>query len=318
MESPAFANERILVHVNYDENDYGYTYYYNGQKFDNGTANPYYTPNCTDSTCRPAGCTDLWDCTLDTTNNQVYLVLLGSAIPYRLVSTMDGTYYNHYSIPATIKANWGLGNLGKKDVAASVLNLNPPAKIQDKWFDKYVLIVLENKDYMAVLNNSIFKNVANTGILLTKYHGVTHPSQPNYGAMIAGDHDFPGDIYAANTTDMVTLASDNGDASLDIHNQMTIADLLELAALTYRTYSKQYLTSGKCFMGDGFGYGNVMGPEDRLYRRKHNPFFSFVGYKDSHTRCAAQKDFDDFYDDLAAGTLADFSIVVPNQDNEQP
>ncbi|KAL7561355.1 hypothetical protein ACA910_001460 [Epithemia clementina (nom. ined.)] len=136
--------------------------------------------------------------------------------------------------------------------------------------------------------------------------------------MIAGDHNFQGDIYDANTSDMVTLTSDNGDALLDIHNQMTIADLLELAALTYRTYSEQYPTFGKCFMGDGFGYGNVTGQEDRLYRRKHNPFFSFVGYTDSHTRCVAQKDFDDFYDDLAAGTLADFSIMVPNQDNEQP
>ncbi|KAL7561353.1 hypothetical protein ACA910_001458 [Epithemia clementina (nom. ined.)] len=124
MESPAFANERILVHVNYDENDYGYTYYYNGQKFDNGTANPYYTPNCTDSTCRPAGCTDLWDCTLDTTNNQVYSVLLGSAIPQEYVSMADGTYYDHYSIPTTVEYNWGLSTLGKKDKMASVSSLN--------------------------------------------------------------------------------------------------------------------------------------------------------------------------------------------------
>ena len=48
-----------------------------------------------------------------------------------------------------------------------------------KWFDNYVLIVLENQDYSSVISNNDFMKVASTGILHTNYHGVSHPSQPN-------------------------------------------------------------------------------------------------------------------------------------------
>ena len=48
-----------------------------------------------------------------------------------------------------------------------------------KWFDHYILVMLENQDIATVLSNDDFKKVASSGILHTNYHGVTHPSQPN-------------------------------------------------------------------------------------------------------------------------------------------
>ena len=180
-----------------------------------------------------------------------------------------------------------------------------------------IVVVLENKDYAAFLNDLTFQKVANSGnLLLPNYHGVTHPSQPNYWAMVAGDYNFPGDIFQANTSDPITLSGTNGDASLDINNNPTIVDLLGPAGLTYRTYSETYPTFGECYLGDGYGYSDNKGEDDRLHRRKHNPLLPFQSYVDSRTGCAAQKDFDDLFADLAAGTLADFSLVVPNQDND--
>jgi acid phosphatase len=128
-QSPAFMEYRVLVHINYDEDDYGYTYYYNGQYFDNGTANPYYNATCAAMGlfCPPEGCTNLLNCTLDQTNNKVYSALLGSAIPSQSVDMSDHTYYDHYSILATVEENWGLGNLGRNDVTANPFKLTATA-----------------------------------------------------------------------------------------------------------------------------------------------------------------------------------------------
>ncbi|KAK3900461.1 phosphoesterase family-domain-containing protein [Staphylotrichum tortipilum] len=51
--------------------------------------------------------------------NQVYSVLLGSAVPAAKVGTTNNTFYNHYSLTKTAELNWGLGSLGQNDVSAS-------------------------------------------------------------------------------------------------------------------------------------------------------------------------------------------------------
>jgi hypothetical protein len=51
--------------------------------------------------------------------NQVYSVLLGSAVPAAKVGTTNNTRYNHYSLTKTVELNWSLGNLGQNDVSAS-------------------------------------------------------------------------------------------------------------------------------------------------------------------------------------------------------
>ena len=57
-------------------------------------------------------------------------------------------------------------------------------------------------------------------------------------------------------------------------------------------------------------------PDNCLYWCKHNPFISFKTFTNSHTHCASQKDFNNLYNDLAAGNLADYIYIVPNQAND--
>ena len=54
-----------------------------------------------------------------TSNNQVFSVLLGDAVPAASKGTTDGTAYNHYSQMATVENNWSLGNLGLGDATAA-------------------------------------------------------------------------------------------------------------------------------------------------------------------------------------------------------
>ncbi|KAI0553183.1 phosphoesterase family-domain-containing protein [Xylaria curta] len=51
-------------------------------------------------------------------SNNVFTVLLGSAVPSSKVGTTDSTRYNHYSLTKTVEDNWALGNLGQNDVSA--------------------------------------------------------------------------------------------------------------------------------------------------------------------------------------------------------
>lgn len=45
--------------------------------------------------------------------NRVLAILLGDAVPSKLVGTTDSAYYNHYSDIATVSANWDLHTLGR-------------------------------------------------------------------------------------------------------------------------------------------------------------------------------------------------------------
>jgi hypothetical protein len=52
-------------------------------------------------------------------NNQVFSVLLGDAVPSSAHGTTNSTAYNHYSQMATVEKNWSLGNLGLNDASAA-------------------------------------------------------------------------------------------------------------------------------------------------------------------------------------------------------
>lgn len=58
-----------------------------------------------------------------TLQNRVLAILLGDAVPEKLVGTTDSTFYDHYSEISTVEANWGLDTLGRFDVGANVFAL---------------------------------------------------------------------------------------------------------------------------------------------------------------------------------------------------
>ena len=49
------------------------------------------------------------------TNNRVFSLLLGGAVPRHLHGTTDSTFYTHFSPLSTVQANWRLGSLGRGD-----------------------------------------------------------------------------------------------------------------------------------------------------------------------------------------------------------
>ena len=56
-------------------------------------------------------------------------------------------------------------------------------------FDHIVVVVMENHDYNQIIGNAAapyINSLASKGSLLTDYHAISHPSEPNYFALYAG------------------------------------------------------------------------------------------------------------------------------------
>src|SRR5512135_2746484 len=116
-------------------------------------------------------------------------------------------------------------------------------------FQHIVTIVLENKEFGTVIGNPkmpYFNQLAKSYTLLTQLYAVTHPSLPNYLAMIGGD------------TFGVTF-----DCNSCLVGATTLPDLIEASGRTWTTYQEDMPSA--CY--SGFEYAN--------YAIKHNPFMYF-------------------------------------------
>jgi hypothetical protein len=153
-----------------------------------------------------------------------------------------------------------------------------------------IVIVFENKEYSDVLNSDAAPTFAAMGrryALLTGYHGVSHPSLPNYLALVSGStHGIRTDCTEC------TVKGPN------------LADLVEASGRTWRAYEQGLPRAG--FTGASAG----------RYVKKHNPFLYFRDVSENHARLQRIVPLPRFTQDERAGTLPDFALVVPDLCND--
>ncbi len=170
-------------------------------------------------------------------------------------------------------------------VLASPLAAQPAAKrVETGRFDQVFIIVLENQDAVDVLKDPYMHALALRGTYLSNFHGIGHPSYPNYLAMTGG------------STFGVT---NNSQKELDV---ASIADLLEAKNFSWAQFAEDYPGgSAKCFTGDYIG----------RYGRKHAPFLSYTPIT-SGPRCLQHVS----NGANLAYPLPNYSLYVPNMDND--
>ena len=87
-----------------------------------------------------------------------------------------------------------------------------------KYFDRVVIIVFENENESNVIVDPYFKSLANSGTFLSNFAATSHPSYPNYLAMIGGS------TFGITNDTQVTI------------NATSVVDLLEAKGLTWKSY----------------------------------------------------------------------------------
>ncbi|KAI8910453.1 phosphoesterase family-domain-containing protein [Gorgonomyces haynaldii] len=174
---------------------------------------------------------------------------------------------------------------------ASLLSLSaaalPAANVASSSIESVFFVILENKNYDDVMKDNYMGKVLPTkGQLLSQTYAPTHPSLPNYMAMIAG-------------TTFNVFDDNNHD-----FDGKSIVDLLEAQGKTWKTYQEDI--PKPCFTGKSSG----------KYVRKHNPFINMKSISQNASRCANVVGFDALDADIAAGKLPNYAMVVPNNDND--
>jgi hypothetical protein len=153
-------------------------------------------------------------------------------------------------------------------------------------FDHVVVIVFENKESPSVLGNRAaptFNAYARRYARLTRYYGVTHPSLPNYLALVSG------------STQGIT--NDCTDCVVDA---TSLADTVEASGRTWKTYLEGLPAPG--FLGAASG----------RYAKKHNPFAYFRDIASDPARRARLVPLSQSAADVRANALPNLSLVVPD------
>ena len=158
-------------------------------------------------------------------------------------------------------------------------------------FEHLVIVVLENKEFGTVIQSPrmpYFNRLAKSYTLLTQHYAVTHPSLPNYLALIGGD------------TFGVTF-----DCDSCIYDAPTLPDQIEASGRTWKTYQEDM--PSPCYPN----------PYAGNYAIKHNPFLYFKPIRLDAARCARSVvPFTQLSADLQAGALPNFLFITPNLCND--
>lgn len=159
--------------------------------------------------------------------------------------------------------------------------------VPGKYFDRIFFILFENQGYSDVVKNQDFKSFADKGLLLTQFYARTHPSQPNYITILAGE---------------TMGVSDDKNHDVDATN---IVDLLEAKSVSWKSYNENY--PGDCYAGSRSG----------KYARKHTPFISFLNIQTDSLRCSKIVSSEQLDIDLNnPENLPQFLFYTPNLNND--
>jgi phospholipase C len=183
--------------------------------------------------------------------------------------------------------------------ASSIRAQTDSAKPVGQHFDHVVIVIMENEGTDQALADPYVSSLARSGAWFSNYHAITHPSFPNYLAIVAGS-----------TFDITT---DHRPPPL---KAASIADLLEEKNLSWKSYAENY--PGGCYLGSAAGSGRLTptAAPTELYVRKHVPLLSFASIQNDADRCARVVSASQFLRDARAGRLPNYSFYTPNMFND--
>lgn len=157
-------------------------------------------------------------------------------------------------------------------------------------FSHIVIIIFENwvsEESLTSPLMPVFNHYGEEYTTLTNYHGVKHPSLPNYIALISGQ-----------TFDITENCTDC------FFDAQTLPDLIESSGRTWKTYQEDM--PEPCYIDD-----------TDYYAQKHNPFVYFDPIRLNRARCEENVvPLDVLRADIDTNQLPDFIFITPNICND--
>ena len=182
-----------------------------------------------------------------------------------------------------------------------------PADAAIPRYQHIFVIVEENKDYARIVGSSdapVITRLAKTYGSASRFYAETHPSEPNYVAMIGGS------TYGIRDDDAFYCVPHDSrpycghsdrpgyvNHTIDAPN---LATQLEAAGLSWKNYEESLPAPGSLAVVSGY------------YASKHSGFVNFASVQRDPDRAQHLVGFDALERDLRSGDLPSFSMIVPN------
>jgi phospholipase C len=214
-------------------------------------------------------------------------------------SSAMGRHLVAVAAAAAMASGGCLGNTsGSTSVECRALTTSAPSRPAG-WTGTVFTIVMENHSAGQIIGNTaeapFINSLIKQGAVARGYHDdYVHPSEPNYFFMVAGEN-------------FGVLNDNDPDPTASITSKSHIADQLEAAGMTWKTYQES--------MGEPCGLVS-----NGTYAVKHNPFayFSDINGSDGTAfhpgaRCRDHiVDYSELEKDLASGKVPDYVFITPN------
>ncbi|MDQ2992921.1 MAG: alkaline phosphatase family protein, partial [Candidatus Eremiobacteraeota bacterium] len=175
-------------------------------------------------------------------------------------------------------------------VACALLCAPAAAKVPK--FDHIVIIMLENHSQQSVIGNAAAPHIsalAKRYAYAAAYHGVTHPSLPNYIAITSGNNWYS-----------------NSDDPGQRFDHANIVDQLEASHISWTAYMESMPYSG--FMGAYY----PTDPNKALYVARHNPFVLYDDIRTNLVRLKHDVPLTQLDTDLKKGRISQYVWISPN------
>ncbi|GAA4504678.1 alkaline phosphatase family protein [Gluconacetobacter tumulicola] len=213
-------------------------------------------------------------------------------------------------------------------------------------YDNIIVIEMENRQYGEIIgadpaSSPHMTELARTYNSATSYYGITHPSEPNYIAMMAGDQegvlDDDGWYCQADGTplpaDKAIVAGKPDTAPMNrpcngikknkayVAHHFTVPNFfaqLNKAGISWSMYNQSMPTNPQTgesmpemptYPASDDTTADVRG----LYASKHNPSVNFDDIREAADFHAHNRGEQAFFNDLATGKLPRFAYFVPDQ-----
>ena len=183
---------------------------------------------------------------------------------------------------------------------AAIANAQPAdANSPGRHFDHVIIVVMENQGTKQALADPNVAALVKSGAWFSNYHGLAHPSQPNYLGLVGGS----------------TFGIDHDHTPVPIKGR-SIVSRLEEKGLSWKAYAEDY--PGGCFLGSGAGQGYLTpkAKPTELYVRKHVPLLAFASIQNDRARCGRVVNAREFMRDARAGKLPNYAFYSPNMFND--